>query len=81
LVHDPFADAWQALYEYDIRLRSWDELPAADALILAVSHRHFLERKPEQYLEKIVRRGCFIDVKSVFDPAVFRREGVHVWRL
>ena len=80
-VHDPFADPGEALYEYGIRLRTWDDLPAADALILAVAHRSYLERGPEQYLEKIVRRGCFIDVKSAFDPALLRREGVHVWRL
>jgi len=33
------------------------------------------------YLQKIVRRGCFIDVKSVLDPAPFRKEGLRVWRL
>ena len=26
-------------------------------------------------------RGCFIDVKSVFDPTPFRKEGLTVWRL
>jgi len=80
-VHDPVADASEALHKYDIRLRSWEELPAADALILAVSHREFLERPMSDYVGKIVRSGCFIDVKSVFDPAAFRREGLHVWRL
>jgi UDP-N-acetyl-D-glucosamine/UDP-N-acetyl-D-galactosamine dehydrogenase len=81
IVHDPHADAAEALYEYDVRLRSWEELPAADAVILAVAHRKFLERTPEQILQKIVRRGCLIDIKSALDPALFRREGVQVWRL
>ena len=31
--------------------------------------------------EKIVRRGCLVDVKSLFDPSFFRREGIGVWRL
>lgn len=31
-VHDPAADPDEALHEYDIRLRSWEDLPAADAL-------------------------------------------------
>src|SRR3954462_6691737 len=35
-VHDPAADAEAVLHEYDLRLRSWEELPAADALVLAV---------------------------------------------
>jgi UDP-N-acetyl-D-galactosamine dehydrogenase len=80
-VHDPWADAAEALHEYDVRLRAWEDLPPADALILAVSHRQFLELPPSVYLQKIVRRGCLIDVKSVFDPEPFRREGLQVWRL
>ena len=80
-VHDPFADANDALHEYGVRLQTWDELPAADALILAVSHRSFLQRPVEDFLKKIVKRGCFVDVKSAIDPAAFRREGMQVWRL
>ncbi len=80
-VHDPFADPAEALYEYDVRLRTWEDLPAADAVILAVAHRGFLERTPREFLEKSVRRGCFIDIKSALDPEPFRREGMHVWRL
>jgi len=80
-VHDPAADPAEALDEYDIRLLAWEELPAADALILAVAHRQFLDLPVSAYLKKIVRRGCFIDVKSVFDPAPFRKENLQVWRL
>ena len=80
-VHDPVADAAAALDEYDVRLRAWDSLPAADALILAVAHDEFLGLPPAAYMQKIVRRGCLIDVKSVLDPAPFRHEGVQVWRL
>jgi UDP-N-acetyl-D-galactosamine dehydrogenase len=80
-VHDPVADAAEALQKYDVRLCAWDDLPAADALILAVAHRPFLDLSPSAYMQKIVRSGCFIDVKSAFDPAVFRKEGLHVWRL
>jgi len=80
-VHDPTADAADALREYDIRLRPWDDLPAADALILAVAHRSFLELPAQAYLGKIVRRGCIVDVKSMLDPAPYRREGLRVWRL
>jgi hypothetical protein len=28
-----------------------------------------------------VRKGCLVDVKSVLDAALFRREGLRVWRL
>lgn len=80
-VHDPMANADEALIEYGLRLSAWEDLPAADALVLAVAHRRFLELPPGAYLEKIVRNGCLIDVKSVCDAAAFRREGLRVWRL
>ncbi len=80
-VHDPEADYDETLHEYDIRLCTWDELPAADAVVLAVAHKHFCELPASAYLEKIVRQGCLIQVKPVLDAAAFRREGVRVWRL
>jgi UDP-N-acetyl-D-galactosamine dehydrogenase len=80
-VHDPAAFKDDALHEYGIRLCEWDDLPAADATILAVAHKRFLDYSVADYMKKIVRNGCFIDVKSVFDPAEFRRAGLRVWRL
>jgi UDP-N-acetyl-D-galactosamine dehydrogenase len=80
-VHDPAASKDDALHEYGIRLCEWDDLPAADATILAVGHQCFRDYSVADYVKKIVRNGCFIDVKSVFDPAEFRRAGLRVWRL
>jgi UDP-N-acetyl-D-galactosamine dehydrogenase len=80
-VHDPEADPADTLHEYGIKLRTWDELPVADATILAVAHRSFLDRPASDYLEKIVRQGCLIQVKPALDTAAFLREGVRVWRL
>jgi UDP-N-acetyl-D-galactosamine dehydrogenase len=80
-VHDPTADTDEVLHQYDLRLHSWEDLPAADALILAVAHRKFCELPASAYMQKIVRCGCLIDVKSVFDPSPFRKEGLRVWRL
>ncbi|HYC36427.1 MAG TPA: nucleotide sugar dehydrogenase [Usitatibacter sp.] len=80
-VHDPEADFDETLHEYGIRLESWEQLPAADATILAVAHRSFTELTPAQILQKIVKRGCFVQVKPVFDPEAFTREGVRAWRL
>jgi UDP-N-acetyl-D-galactosamine dehydrogenase len=80
-VHDPQASAEDALHEYGVRLVEWDALPAADALILAVPHRPYLELANEALLRKVVRAGCIIDVKSVLDAPALRREGLRVWRL
>src|SRR6478672_9698616 len=46
-VHDAEASPDDALHEYGVRLADWDSLPAADALILAVSHRKYLELSNE----------------------------------
>jgi UDP-N-acetyl-D-galactosamine dehydrogenase len=80
-LHDPCASPEDALREYGVHLAAWDDLPAADAVLLAVAHRQYLEADPQALMQKIVRHGCLIDVKSALDPESFRREGVRVWRL
>ena len=80
-VHDPEADADETLHEYGVRLRSWDELPAADATIFAVAHKQLVAKTPADIMEKTVKRGVFTQVKAVFDSEAFTREGVRVWRL
>jgi UDP-N-acetyl-D-galactosamine dehydrogenase len=80
-VHDPAAAHEDALHEYGVRLCDWDSLPAADALILAVAHRQFLEIPHAEMVRKIVRQGCVVDIKSVLDAEALRREGLRVWRL
>jgi UDP-N-acetyl-D-glucosamine/UDP-N-acetyl-D-galactosamine dehydrogenase len=80
-VHDPLASPEEALREYGIRLAEWDSLPAADALILAVAHKPFLEITQQNLLRKVVRQGCVIDVKSALDAEALRKEGMRVWRL
>jgi len=80
-IHDPLAAPDEALHEYGVRLARWEDLPAADALILAVSHRSFLQIPQGQMASKIVKGGCLIDVKAVLDADAWRREGLSVWRL
>jgi len=80
-VHDPEADPDETLHEYGIKLRSWEELPAADCLIMAVAHDAFKEIPAHAFQQKIVRQGCLVQVKALLDPQPFKREGVRVWRL
>ena len=80
-VHDPQANGEDALHEYGVRLTDWDSLPSADALILAVAHRRYLELPVQAYLRKVVRQGCIIDVKGVLDAEQLRKEGLRLWRL
>jgi UDP-N-acetyl-D-galactosamine dehydrogenase len=80
-VHDPHASPEDALHEYGLRLMQWDDLPVADATILAVAHRDFVDLPGARLQEKTVRNGCIIDVKAVLDPAPLRLAGLRVWRL
>ena len=80
-VHDPACDAADARDEYGLQLESWDALPRADAVVVAVAHRQFLARPLSDYLSKVVDRGCFIDVKSQFDMSALQRAGLTIWRL
>jgi len=80
-VHDPVPLREDAKHEYGIDLVSWDELPVADALVAAVAHREFLKLSPATLAEKVVPRGCFIDVKSAFDTNALSQAGLRIWRL
>lgn len=80
-VHDPLASKAEALHEYNVKLSDWDDLPVADAIILAVAHKEFMDKPFSDYQQKIVDGGCFIDVKSKFDQQALRAAGFCVWRL
>jgi UDP-N-acetyl-D-galactosamine dehydrogenase len=80
-VHDPHAGAGEARHEYGVELLSFDALPQADALVVAVAHREFRVMPLEQYRAKVRPGACVIDVKSVLDPAAVRAAGHAFWRL
>jgi len=80
-VHDPVAESKDAQAEYGIDLVDWDELPVANALIVAVAHKQFMNRDVQDFAKKLNAGGCFIDVKSKFDVDKLRDAGLSVWRL
>jgi UDP-N-acetyl-D-galactosamine dehydrogenase len=80
-VHDPLADAAEAHHEYGVDLQTWDALPQADALVLAVAHRDYLDRPITEFRGKLNKGGCVIDVKAALDPVALHAAGVPFWRL
>ncbi len=80
-VHDPIADEIEAIHEYGIKTLTWDELPQSDALIVAVSHVHYLEMPMELLLGKLKPGGVFVDVKSVYPKELILEKNFRVWRL
>ena len=80
-VHDPEGDPAEALHEYGVVLHRWEDLPRADAIVAAVAHKHYQALSVDEISRKVVKNGCFVDVKAGFDAAAFKAAGIAVWRL
>jgi UDP-N-acetyl-D-galactosamine dehydrogenase len=81
MVSDPLADAEEVFQVYGVELVPWDNLPQADAIIVAVAHKEYIALPLEKIVSKVTANGCFIDVKSKFDRLRVESLGVRVWRL
>jgi UDP-N-acetyl-D-galactosamine dehydrogenase len=80
-IADPLADAHAAREEYGIQLQPLEELPKADAVIVAVAHQPFT-RAPIAAFERVLNAGgVVVDVKACLDLAGLARAGFRVWRL
>ena len=80
-VHDPHASPAEAKEAYGLELQQWEDLPQADAIILAVAHSSLIAKPFSTYLQKVKPGGCFIDVKSQLEPALVKDAGLTLWRL
>ena len=80
-VHDPEGDPVEALHEYGVVLHRWEDLPRADAIVAAVAHKHYQALSVDEISRKVVKNGCFVDVKAGFDATAFKAAGIAVWRL
>ncbi len=80
-VHDPLAQAAEVRHEYGIALAQEAALRPADAVILAVSHREYLDGG-WPLVRRLLKdgRGVVMDVKSALDRAG-KPEGIELWRL
>lgn len=80
-VHDPLAEKTEAWHEYEVSPVGWNELPEADALILAVAHRGYGEMPLSTLLSRVRRGGVVVDVKSTLDLRAITAGGRTCWRL
>jgi len=80
-VHDPVADSDEAVHEYGVEITPWESLVKADALVVAVAHRQYIDVSLNELLGKVKPKGVFIDVKSQFDVQQLQACEVCVWRL
>jgi UDP-N-acetyl-D-galactosamine dehydrogenase len=80
-VHDPVADATEVQKEYGLTLTRWEDLPIADALILAVAHQAYFSVGMSALVAKARSGGTFVDVKARASTAPLQAAGLKVWRL
>ena len=82
LVHDPIAQAEEAVEEYGIHLSKWSDLKDIDGIIVAVAHRRYAEMGVQKLLKPLrnQREGVVIDVKCLLDPAKLPKT-LKYWRL
>ncbi|MCX2981282.1 nucleotide sugar dehydrogenase [Halieaceae bacterium IMCC14734] len=81
VVHDPLAESVDAEREYGVSLTDWDNIPAADALVLAVPHAQYLNMTVSDYGKLLREDSVLIDVKSVLDRDELAAAAIDVWRL
>ena len=82
-IHDPYAYEIDVKKEYAITLTKKSNLKKSDAVILAVSHRHFIDKNKSFYVNLCKKKGVFIDVKSNISERELKkiRSDIKVWRL
>ncbi|MBX3334053.1 MAG: nucleotide sugar dehydrogenase, partial [Nitrospira sp.] len=82
LVHDPIAEAEEALAEYGIRLLDWNKMNDLDGLVFAVAHEQFSKLGMVDLLKPLRnhQQGVVIDVKGILDPRQLPAT-IKYWRL
>ncbi|KKC34569.1 GDP-mannose dehydrogenase [Devosia psychrophila] len=80
-IADPLARAEDLIHEYGYKLTALNDLAPADAIILAVPHREFVEGGWALISSALHNdKGVVLDVKSKLDPAR-KPENITLWRL
>ena len=80
LVHDPVAEPQEANRIYNLTLSEWEDMEALDGVVLAVSHRAYLEMPPHVFCGCLRPGGVLMDVKSALDPTALPPE-IRYWSL
>ena len=80
LIHDSRGNPAEAKHEYGVTLTPLEEYQNLDGLIVAVSHKEYVQLGQAKLLGMVRDNGCFVDVKSVFSPGKMER-GIQYWSL
>jgi len=80
IIHDPLANAPEAVHEYGLKLSPLEAFKGLDGLVFAVSHKQYIELGTVKVCEVVKDGGVVCDVKSALDAAKIGR-GIHYWSL
>ena len=85
LVVDPWASERDALHEYNIILKSMQDVYDADCIIFAVAHNEFkalsLDAISDMFKNVPQNEKVLIDVKGMFPVKELNEKGFNYWRL
>ncbi|MBN3489970.1 nucleotide sugar dehydrogenase [Acholeplasma equirhinis] len=84
LIVDPQADKEEALHEYGLKFNEMSEIKNMDVIILAVSHKEFLELMMSDFTNFFAKspiNSVIIDVKSILDKKAYLDAGFNYFRL
>ncbi len=80
-IYDPHADPLEVKEEYGVSLTSLESLPKSEVIVLAVSHREFLELGVSKISEMLCGPRILVDVKGIFGLGELEEHGIDHWRL
>ena len=81
MIHDPLADAEEAMEEYGVTLTDWENIKDASAVIVAVAHGQYKALTPAELEAIAADNATLIDVKSMLDRALYDNSPLTIWRL
>lgn len=86
IVTDFWADTEVARNEYGIKLTSWEDVPKADCVIVAVGHNEYrsmsVMQLKELFKEELAdEEKVLVDVKSLYRMDELKASGMRFWRL
>jgi len=85
VVVDPYANEWDAVSEYGVKLTTMENVKDADCLIFAVAHDDFrkmtLDKLDTFYKDIFNKEKVLIDLKSIFNRKAIEKAGYSYWRL
>ena len=81
MIHDPLADAEEAMEEYGVTLTDWENIKDASAVIVAVAHGQYKALAPAKLEAIAADNATLIDVKSMLDRALYDNSPLTIWRL